>query len=476
MNIVYILNDHQAFYGHDKAKRPVFDQFAAEGVRFDRAYCASPLCAPARRSMLTSMYPHNHGEIKNDVDAAFKDGETYLDVLAANGYDQYYFGKWHAGPGTAYDHGCKGFSYPSYNNPYTKPEYKAYLDEMGLKMPEIFIEDDMRSWTDTHEGKVVHQDNHWCNEHASGIMMGPKEAHEAFFLANLAKKQLKELKKGGKPFHLRVDFWGPHQPYFPTWDFAEQYNPSDIDLPISFKENVYTNNKPACYTAEHNKGISKDGRIIFPNPLCENIWKRMLARCYAQVSLVDAAAGIILDALREYGLEEDTLVMMTTDHGDGLACHGGHFDKVSYMPEEMIRIPMAMRCPGKIPPRRVSHHPVSNMDVGITMLDAAGLAYDHKVDGSSLMGIAADENAPFRKEVVCETHGHMEDHIGRAFITETYKFVYNKDQINELYDLKSDPWELRNLAVLSDYEDICSDMLKRLQQWGQETGDLYMQL
>ena len=140
-NIVFLLNDHQAYYRHGwdrgpRIQRPHFNRLASGGIVFNRAYTACPLCAPSRRTMLTGLLPHNHGEIKNGTDHPF-DHETYYDRLAELGYQNYYFGKWHAGPGTAYDHHCDGFSYPSYNNPYTKPEYKEYLRARNLPEPEI---------------------------------------------------------------------------------------------------------------------------------------------------------------------------------------------------------------------------------------------------------------------------------------------------------------------------------------------------
>ena len=143
-NILFLLNDHQAYYRHGwdrgpAVMRPHFDRLASEGVSVSRAYTASPLCGPARRSMLTALYPHNHGEIKNDTGHPF-DRPAYLDILAENGYTNYYYGKWHAGPGTAHDHHCQGFSYPSYNNPYNKPEYLQYLEQRGLPPAEHLIE------------------------------------------------------------------------------------------------------------------------------------------------------------------------------------------------------------------------------------------------------------------------------------------------------------------------------------------------
>ena len=136
-NIIFILNDHQAYYGHGekaggpKIKRPNFTKLASGGIEFTRAYTACPLCGPARRTMLNGLFPHSHGEIKNDSNHAFEE-EIYLTRLHELGYKNYYYGKWHTGPGTAHDHYCEGFSYNGYSNPYTKPEYKKYLKNNDL--------------------------------------------------------------------------------------------------------------------------------------------------------------------------------------------------------------------------------------------------------------------------------------------------------------------------------------------------------
>lgn len=159
-NILFLLNDHQAYYGHGtmsgapEIRRPHFERLAQGGVEFDRAYSVCPLCGPARRSMLTGLYPHNHGELRNDAKHPFE-RQTYLEVLANNGYRNDYYGKWHAGPGTAHDHRCNGFSYPSYNNPYTKPEYKEYLKTLGLPEPQVRIERSFAPHLKSESGEVL---------------------------------------------------------------------------------------------------------------------------------------------------------------------------------------------------------------------------------------------------------------------------------------------------------------------------------
>ena len=474
-NILFLLNDHQAYYRHGwdggpPVQRPHFDRLAAGGVTFGRAYTAAPLCGPARRTMLTGLFPHTHGEIKNDTNHPY-DRELYLDTLAANGYRSHYFGKWHAGAGTAHDHGCEGFSYPSYNNPYTKPEYAAYLADRGLPEPAVRIERSFWARPAMRPGQLYSQREAWCNEHATGILVTPSDTHEAFFLANLACDKLREIAAHAspEPFALRVDFWGPHQPYFPTQEFADRYDPEQIPEYGSFRDDLAT--KPEIYRTESNRGISRGRKIIQPCPLPWSEWQKVLARSYAQTTLIDAAGGRILDTLDRLGLAQNTLVVWTTDHGDAVACHGGHFDKASYMPEEMVRIPLAIRFPGLIPPGQASDRLVSNLDLAPTLLDAAGLTFGQPVHGASLLPLCAGRDEPWRDDLLCETHGHGENHVGRLVVTRRYKYVANQGQMHELYDLERDPFELTNLIDDPGHQPVLADLRARLANWQQRTGD-----
>jgi arylsulfatase A-like enzyme len=322
------------------------------------------------------------------------------------------------------------------------------------------------------EGKRYQQRASWCNEHASGIMLTPKETHEAFFLASLACDRLRLLaeSRDERPFALRVDFWGPHQPYFPTQEFVDLYHPEEIPEYGNFRDDL--KDKPQIYHLDPNLNISEGGKLIVPNPLPWSEWQQVLARCYAQITLVDAAGGVILDTLEEWGLADDTLVIWTTDHGDALACHGGHFDKRSYMPEEMVRIPMAIRYPGYIPPGQESDRLVSNIDLAPTILDAAGTGFQSKVHGRSLLPLCSGQETEWRDDLMCETHGHGEDHIGRLVVTDRRKYVANRGQMDELYELESDPYELVNLVGDPAHEDVLSDMRARLAEWQRRTGDV----
>lgn len=477
-NILFIMSDHQLFHRHGKGdygpkiKRDAYEKLAREGIDFTRAYSSNPLCGPTRRSVLSGLYSHHHGEILNDVNVPYTD-DTYLDILTKNGYRNYYYGKWHAGPGTAFDHGCEGYCYTSYGNPYLTKEYDEYLKENNLPHPEIMIEDTMDPWRlDIIPGKKYIQNKEWSNEQASGIMLAPRECHEAFFLANLACEKLESIasEETDQPFSMRIDFWGPHDPYFVTQEYADLYDPSDIPMYPTFDSDLQ--DKPACYRKEHNLGISDENQnLIIPNPLPWTTWQRMLARAYAHITMVDDAMGIILDKLHQLGLDDNTLVILTTDHGDALACQGGKFDKASYMVEEVMRVPLAMRFPGVIPAGLVSDALVSNLDIPVTILDAAGLKFDYQPDGISLLDLVKNNFRNKRDFFVSETYGHIQRNVAKSMVTSRYKYTVNKEDISELYDMLLDPYESRNLIDSPKHQEIIRKMDDDLHQWVKHNGD-----
>lgn len=487
-NIVFILNDHQAYHGHERAGsagplRPHFQKFAENGISFDNAYCVSPMCGPARRSLLTALYPHTHGQVHNENDPAYSH-EVYLDNLAAGGYQNYYFGKWHAGPGCAYDHHCEGLSETGYGNPYNTKEYDDYLKKRGLpraqhRIERVFEQVDFQKknyFPKLKEGALYQCEDFWCGEHAVGVTVTPKETHESFFLANLACEKLEELaaKKDDHPFTLRVDFWGPHQPFFPTQEFLDMYDPKEIAQYPNFDNDLH--DKPYTLKEEANKPIGDGKNIIYPNPIPWEQWQDILAHCYAHISMLDAAGGMIVDKIRELGLDENTLIIWSTDHGDALACQGGHFDKDSHMAQEVMRIPMAMNWKDVIPPGQKSDKLVFTCDIPATIADVSGCPFGNRVDGESLMKLAAPD-APgadhWRKSLLCETYGHGYGVtiLGRMVTDGRWKYAATKDTLDELYDLEADPYELKNLAVLPEYDAKKQEMRKLLTEQQENAED-----
>lgn len=486
-NILYIMNDHQAYYHHvnskdEKPKTPNFDQLAAEGIKFNNAYCATPLCGPVRRTILSGLYAHTHKQHYNDSHMPYTE-ESYLRLLARNGYKNYYYGKWHAGPKTPMEeHNCEGFSCTGYGNPYITEEYYNYLEEMNLPKARHLIETDFstKSHRESHyfekmkEGAEYSCEDFWCGEHAVGKTVTPKETHEAFFLAHLANKKLEEIaerKINNQPWHMRLDFWGPHEPFFPTQEFIDMYDPSNISEYPNFNDNL--KNKADVHRVDENNHISKEGKLIIPSPLPWTEWQKILSRVYAHITMIDAAGGLVLNKLKELGLDKNTLIIWTADHGDAIASHGGHFDKCSYMSQEVMRIPMAMKWDGIIQPNIINNNLVSNLDMPQTMLDAAGLKFNQKVHGRSLLDLYTKNTKPWRKGLMCETngHGYIERIAGRMYVYENYKYVWFDGQKEEFYDLNNDPYELNNLSSNPNYKEKKDLLKKMLKQAQKESND-----
>jgi arylsulfatase A-like enzyme len=481
-NILFLMNDHQAYYRHGwdggpSPQRPYFERLARDGMRFDRAYSACPLCLPDRRSLLTGVFPHRHGFVDNGEAVKESPFDLYFGLLAEQGYRNYYFGKWHAGPGVPQDYGCEGFSCPGYGNPYLTPEYADYLRRYNLPPAEHLIERNFWQHFGGSLGEIKPGMRYRCRrpedcrEHMTGLTVTPKETHESFFVANLACEQLRELAGRDEPFAMRVDFWGPHQPYFPTAEFADRYRPETIPVYPSYS--TVSDQKPALYHREINYPLfDENRRLIEPSALPWSEWQNVIARCYAQVTMIDAAGGMVLEALEQAGMARDTIVIWTTDHGDWLASHGGHFDKYCTLSEEMIRVPLAIRWPGRVAPGVTSDCLVSHVDLPVTLLDFAETGFSGAVDGQSLLPLLTGTAGAWREDLLSETHGNWgDDLIGRAVVTDRYKYAVNEHDLSELYDLRADPYELHNLIADKACQPVVEDLSQRLENWVETTDD-----
>lgn len=463
-NILLLVNDHQAYYGHDQRygiRRPAYEKLAAQGVHFPQTYCSTPLCCPSRRTMVTGLYTAHHGQLKNGRTPFTY--ETCLEKLRETGYDVFYYGKWHAGVDMPSDFGAEGIFCEGYGNPYLLKEYGEYLKRHNLPFPRMKVEHNWCTpgWIDDiEEGMEYELSRPEMNECISGLLTTPKETHEAFFFAHEACRKLDELVDNERPFCMEVHFWGPHQPYTPTPEYAALYPPEKLEEYPSFRDDL--REKPDIYHFEGGRGISENYRIKLDNDVPWSTWAETMSRCYGQITMVDEAGGMILDKLEELGLAKDTLVIWTTDHGDALASHGGHFDKDAYMVEETLRIPFAMRCDGVVPAGTVSPALVSNVDLAPTMLAAAGTCFREPVDGKNLFDLFTNPEQPWREQVYSESFGHHVPHRAQMLADKRYKYVRNQGQLEELYDLQNDPYEMHNLALREEYSELLENKREQL--------------
>lgn len=429
---------------------------------------------------MTGLYPHNHRNYYNYSNPPY-DHEIYLNRLAEHGYQNIFIGKWHAGSGTALDFQAEGFSCEDYGNPYRTQEYKNYLKSRNLPDPEHCVEYFFsgeilqKQFPAMKKGPGYRSEGYWSGEHAVGITLSPKETHESFFLANLACDKLEQLSESAsdRPFHLRVDFWGPHQPHFPTQEFVDLYDPGKIFEYGSFRDDL--SGKPSAYWYDFQYPLADESnRFVSPSPMAWSEWQVIMARAYAHITMIDAAGGRIIDKLHELGLADNTIVMWTTDHGDALASHGGRFDKGTFMSEEVIRVPLAVCRPGFIGAGQRIPALVSGIDIAPTILDCAGTGFMHSVDGQSILPLATRDPITWRDELLVETYGHGFGirKMGRAVITQEHKYVAWQDDLDELYDFNQDPFELHNLVEENGAKGLLEDMQSRLSTWISHTGDL----
>lgn len=464
-NILYIMTDQQRFetlgsVGKSICKTPNLDKLAGRGVRFDAAYSVCALCTPARTSMLSGLYPHNHMLLKNTewsgpVTLDFKKGVRLIgQELDDAGYNCGYAGKWHCGTENLPSaFGFTGMDAPGYGSAYRTPEYRAYADRLGYEPPKV-EERIGEAWT-------------------AGILSGPAEACSPAFLAQYTIDMLNtfagQREAEGKPFMIVLSFWGPHAPYFVPEPYAGMYNPDDIELWQSYGDSL--ENKPAI----HRRFRACSGACLETKNFSEDDWRRIIALYFGYCSFIDAEIGKVLDALETLGLQEDTAVLFTTDHGDMTGTRGGMFDKGPLMYEDTYHIPMIASAPWLSRKNVVCTQPVLNMDLAATVLELAGIAVPEHYDARSLVPLLSDEDPEWRDDIMAEFHGHRFLYSQRMVRWGNYKYVFNPPDIDEFYNLEKDPGELTNLINHPDYAELTDEGRERLCKWMEDSDDKMLQ-
>jgi arylsulfatase A-like enzyme len=452
-NIVWLVQDHVTWKHLRDTKGPkpqlaAYERIASEGTVFDRAYSVHPLCTPARASMLSGVYPHKHGITRNDdrsLRQSFPDGmELFHEFVKAQGYRTGYFGKWHAGTGDAQQLGFEGFSLPGYGNPYTSQAYEDYLRRYSLPDPIVDLEwaaGNKPPATELNMKEVVRfagQDPSGFQSASSGYFKAPVEATEAFFLTQLAADWIEEVAVEDSPFMLRVDIWGPHQPYLVADPFKNTIVAGDIPEYPNFS-NTFAD-RPAYHQRDREEWRARTGFTEWSE------WQPILATAYEHFAQTDAALLKILDTLDRLGIANDTIIIYTADHGDILASNGGLFDKDSMLTEETMAIPLVVKWPGVTKGGEKRNELVMNLDIVSTVLEMSGAEVPAYMDGLSLAGLlAGEQQGEWREALMTEHYGHKDYYnIQRVLYYEHYKYVAHLDDSDELYDLQSDPFELTN--------------------------------
>ena len=440
-NILWLNTDQQMIANRPGAARelPLQKRLAARGMNFRRAYTVLPICSPARASMLTGLYPHNHGLTENDGRfggrAGLEPSEPLVtDPLRAEGYRCAWFGKWHLHQELdARAFGFEGYAPADYAYPYASAEYRTYLERHALPDPMARIE--LPGESGTPPGTPV-------------ALTRPKTGSTSKQAARSSKVQPKRMKpslspnspnagfviRGIDPFFVRVDTWGPHPPYMVGAPFAGMF----ADLESAASPNLASDLKarPAHHAAyrDHWQDILGDGARDFA---------LLSRRALQSAALCETALVRLLDVLEECGRGDDTIIVFTADHGDAVASNGGMMNKGGLMVEETLRIPMLIAGPD-IPPGS-NDSLVCNIDLAPTLLDLCGITA-HEMDGTSLCPLLRRTGPVPRDGLMTEHYGLKTPLWQRAFHKGHWKLVVQEDGFTELYDLASDPAEMNNLA------------------------------
>jgi arylsulfatase A-like enzyme len=467
INLLFIWTDQQRFdtmkaYGNDKIKTPNLDKLAGRSIVFKRAYVTQPVCTPSRSTIMTGLYPHTSGCIENNI--PLKEGiKTVPELINDPEYKSAYMGKWHLGNEVFVQQGFDEWyaiedgyykHYSINRDRDVKSAYHNWLIEKGVK-------------PDVTNGR-------FSRGLASKL---PIEQGKPKFLEEKAIEFME--KNRDNPFVLYVNYLEPHAPFTSTLNGF--HNIEDLIIPddgVEFDSLTYRNML---------RSFSKDK--LNPEKQAE-----FVQRYWGLVSKVDMSVGKIMDKLKELGLDDNTLVVFTSDHGEMLGSHSLKSKRYAY--DESSRVPLMVKLPGS-QTQRIVEEPVGHIDVVPTILDYMGYETDEPLQGKSLVDVLNGgelkdnyvyfEMAPLigilkPKMVDDDIVSRMQlskDEINEIFYAhyravvspDGWKMVVSDKDKNQLYNLSEDPQEYDNRYYSGRHADVISRLSEKLTLWQKETGD-----
>lgn len=417
-NFVFILVDDLRYdlahcTGNPESKTPNIDRIARNGTIFSNAFVTISLCSPSRATFLTGQYGHCNGiyvnETRPELDPSIA---TWPKLLQESGYDTAFVGKWHQGKG---NYPRKGFN------------HWVSFDGQGA-----------------YENPTINTDG--VTRQVNGYMTD--------ILSDAAMEWLR--KDRAEPFCLYLSHKACHGPFSPAPRHANLYDGVEFPHPPNCYDNL--EGKP-----EWLKAMSKarDPHNVSSYGGLDNVVRNQL-RCLAAA---DEGIGRILDQLERTGQLENTVIAFAGDNGFYHGEHGLGDKRSAY--EESIRIPLIVSYPKMIKPGTKIQDMVLNTDFAPTMLDLAGIAPPASMQGKSMVPLLKGKNDGWRKEFFYE---YMSEPQFRripstlAVRTERWKYIRYPEitDIEELYDIKNDPYELKNLAYDPKHASTLADMKKRM--------------
>ena len=416
------------------ARTPNLDRLATQGADFTHAFTPSPICSPARASLLTGRWPSQHRCVNippfDGYQPAELRGPTLWRRLADAGYRTAHFGKFHGEvAGDPTDHGVERFSSE-------EAGYDAWRGARGLPP---------RTRTHGWFGEV---------DPTSGV-----EDTRIAWGAQLTADAIRDFAAddAGRPFFVRWDPSEPHLPCLVPPEIAGDYPPASIPPWPGFADPL--TDKPPMQ-AQQRRSWGVEG---WP----WERWAPVVSRYLAEITLLDRKVGEVLRALDEAGVAGDTLVVYSTDHGDLCGSHG-MMDKHYMMYDDVVRVPLVARFPGRIRPGTVrDDFVVHELDLHATLLAAAGLQPPEGAEGVDLLAGETGRADVFGQYFGCQFGLYST----RMVRDRRWKYVWNLTAPDELYDLEADPAELRNRAADPAAAGELARLRGRVIDWCESIGD-----
>lgn len=455
-NVLIIFSDqHNAqclgSAGHPIVKTPHLDRLASQGVRVRNAICQNPVCTPSRVSLLSGQYCHNHGCYGN-MGPGFDGLPNIFGHFRRSGYRTASIGKNHCPEYWVEDQTDQFLEVYDNCSIGGAPEYNAHLKQKGM----LELRDDGIYPEQTLPGQLN------VDGRASKL---PYEDSVEGWVARQTIEFMDQSRKLGKPFLAFASLPRPHSAYCPSEPFWSMYDGIDLPLPPN---SDYDMSLKAPTLREERARYESGQWTVFEPRTYEAGRVRKLHGYYGCVSQVDHAAGEMLDWLAEAGLDEETIVIYTSDHGDYVGQHGVMEKAPGICSDAITRVPMIWRWPVRVAKGTVCDALVELVDVSATLCALTGLDPMLTSDGNNITGLLQGDDRPVRDIAVTECPWSRSVRKGQ------YRFVFYPQRMftkefphgfGELYDLEADPWEMKNLYFEPAFQSMVDAAARELLSW-----------
>ena len=487
MNIIFIMSDDHAMkaisaYGNPVSKlapTPNIDKIAHDGAIFNNNYCCNSISGPSRAAIITGKHSHKNGFMKNWAKGFDNTQQTLPKILQKNGYQTAIIGKWHlVSKPTGFDYWIVLNDQGEYNNPDFITEedtvqYKGYVTDI--------ITDITKKWLDSRDKNKPF----FLMMHHKAVHRNWVPAEKYYHLYENIKFPLPEnyyddytgrIAASKQKMNIYRDMYEGHDLKMVTGANSDTllYDP----WPQAFMNRMTPDEKNRFFEAYRKRNNDFYASPKNEKEIAEWKYQRYLQDYLAVVKSVDDSVGEILEYLKENGLDENTLVVYTSDQGFYLGEHGW-FDK-RFMYEESMVMPMVMSCPSIISPGTKINQLTQNIDFAPTFLDLCGIEIPADMQGISFKPLLEGKKVKnWRKYLYYHYYEFPGFHSVRAHYGikgKRYKLIhFYKDNNWELYDLKTDPHEMNNIFGKPGTEKITCKLkaeLKKLQQTYQVPEEL----